>query len=132
MGKSEGAGSPLIAAAQAAVRYAKTSRRCWRSVVTVVKMRSTNWLPAPLGVPKLRRRHNTARRDGRSALLFVGSTSASHTNVHRAASSFTRLRHVRWVFASVGYPNAKSVGREPDRRQFYTVKRHPAGSPRQV
>ena len=36
------------------------SRRCWRRVVTVVRIRSTNRLPASLWVPKLRRRHNTA------------------------------------------------------------------------
>ena len=40
-GKREGAGFPQFAAAQAAVRYSRTSLGCWRKVVTAVKLRST-------------------------------------------------------------------------------------------
>jgi transposase-like protein len=41
-GKREGAGCLQTAAAQALAKYSSTSRRCWRSVVTTVKIRSTN------------------------------------------------------------------------------------------
>ncbi len=65
------------------------SRR--RQVCTTVRMRSTKRQPTTLLQPKLRRRHNTARRTRRSMKLFVGSTPSTRAKVHNADSRFSRF-----------------------------------------
>lgn len=76
------------------MRKSKTSRRCMRRVVTVVRMRATKVEPALLWVPKLRLRQSTARRRERSARLLVGSMSSTVTKVHSASSALRRLWQV--------------------------------------
>src|SRR5262249_54763996 len=85
--------------AQAEVKYSSASRPCWRRLVTTVKIRSTKRLPLLLCVPNDFRRHSTARRNGRSASLLVGSTPSSRTKVHSETSCLSRLPHVRRVLS---------------------------------
>ena len=70
------------AARHAAVRYSSTSLPWGRRLVIAVNIRSTNRLPLSLCVPNDFRLHITARRNGLSALLLVGSTHSSRTKVH--------------------------------------------------
>ncbi len=79
-------------------RYSNTLLPCCLSVVITVKIRSTNRLPDSLCVPNDFRRHKTARRNARSAWLFVGSTPSIWLNVHSDNSSFRILEQVLLVF----------------------------------
>ncbi len=65
----------------------------------VVRMRATNSLPVALCVPKDFRRHKTARRKGRSALLFVGSTPSTRTKVQSASHTLRTCWQVWRVFS---------------------------------
>src|SRR5215831_18382865 len=100
-GSKDGAASPRKAASHAVVRYSKTFRCCCFNVATTVIMLSTKREPSALCVPKLPLRQSTPGRIDLSAILFVGSTPATCTNVHNASR---RLRMSRHVPAVLGTP----------------------------
>src|SRR5712691_9601046 len=103
MGKfsRDGAASPRRAASHASVRYSKTLRCCCFNVDTTGIILSTTREPASLCVPKLPLRHSTPGRIDLSAVLLVGSTPSTCTNVHHASRRFKMSRHVPAV---VGTP----------------------------
>src|SRR5438093_9628038 len=101
-GSREGAASPRRAASHAAVRYSKTLRCCCFNVVTTVIILSTKREPSSLCVPTLPLRHSTPGRIDRAAVLLVGSTPSTCTNVHNASRRFSISRHVPSV---VGTPH---------------------------
>ena len=94
VGSRDGAAAPRRAASHAAVRYSKTLRCCCCNVATTVSMLSTKREPSALCVPKLPLRQSTPGRIALSAVLFVGSTPATWTNVHNASRRFKMSRHV--------------------------------------
>src|SRR3954470_9611778 len=79
-----------------ALRQSNTFLPCRRHVCTTVSTRSTNRLPCGLSVPPLVLRHNTPCRSARSALLLVGSTPSTATNVHS---------HCSWASSSLHVPS---------------------------
>src|SRR5438128_107019 len=87
-GSREGASSPRRAASHAVVRYSKTLRCCCFNVATTVIMLSTKREPSALCVPKLPLRQSTPGRIDLSAVLLVGSTPSTWTNVHNASRRF--------------------------------------------
>src|SRR6266542_5056933 len=99
-GSREGAASPRKAASHAVVRYSKTLCCCCFNVATTVIMLSTKREPSALCVPKLPLRQSTPGRIALSAVLFVGSTPATCTNVHNASRRFRMSRHVPAVWGT--------------------------------
>src|SRR6266516_5789435 len=100
MGSRDGAASPHRAASHAAVRYSKTLRCCCFNVDTTVIILSTKREPSSLCVPKLPLRHSTPGRIDLSAVLLVGSTPSTCTNVHNASRRFRMSRHVPSVLGT--------------------------------
>src|SRR5215467_245870 len=99
-GSRDGAVSPRRAASHAVVRYSKTLRCCCFSVATTVSMLSTKREPSALCVPKLPLRQSTPGRIALSAVLLVGSTPSTCTNVHNAWRRFKMSRHVPAVLGT--------------------------------
>src|SRR5438093_10450818 len=63
-------------------------------------MLSTKREPSTLGVPKLPLRQRTPGRIDLSAVLLVGSTPSTGTNVHNASRRFRMSRHVPAVLGT--------------------------------
>jgi len=99
-GSRDGAASPRRAASHAVVRYSKTLRCCCFRVATTVCMLSTKREPSALCVPKLPLRQSTPGRIALSAVLLVGSTPSTCTNVHNAWRRFRMARHVPAVLGT--------------------------------
>src|SRR5215510_8133249 len=99
-GSRDGAASPRRAASHAVVRDSKTLRCCCFRVATTVIMLSTQHEPSALCVPKLPLRQSTPGRIDLSAVLLVGSTPATCTNVHNAWRRFRISRHVPAVLGT--------------------------------
>src|SRR4030095_3389385 len=99
-GSRDGAASPRRAASHAVVRYSKTLRCCCFRVATTVIMLSTKREPSALCVPKLPLRQSTPGRIDLSAMLLVGSTPSTCTNVHKAWRRFRMFRHIPAVLGT--------------------------------
>src|SRR5262249_23160544 len=105
------------------MRYSKTLRCCCFSVATTVIMLATKRDPASLCVPKLVLRHCTPGRIARSAVLLVGSTPSTCTNVHNASRRFRMSRTMPSQYLSIDNSNDRA-----ERGGWLTAPGHPESS----